>query len=652
MRSMAQIEKEKKENESYKGKVLSNPSESNSFIGDDSTTGKEEKDSHLTYILFWAVIIGLVMNWLSLYLNISMGLVSVGIGPMAVLLIGKQILRWKQLDTRQNLVIIMIAYGATQAAEAAIGLLFMIWLTKNAVFFFGIPFNPPWWLLPSETILSKRTILSSEWAVPLAVHYFLMLVPGILGIILGYYMKDKFIHDDNSYPFPNMISQTSQVGVLTDEAGTRGPIFWRIAKYGFIVSLLTILVPGLFIIDISNIPKGFLFGIMLGPVGVSLFAAGILIGKPKITVTPFFVSFLAYSLLGVFFYSGGTDMDYFDYFTVLLQDYYFVPALALMLGGLILGPLVLGMITASIFKKSTQEKEDNVKGSIDSDNEKNREQRRDNYENDQLEDHSVAVTGNKKLITVFAMGFVAMVIFVDTLNILSVPFWLIVLLIFWNVILGTVVKGFVTAASVAKSGSAISPPFVFDVVPIFLAGGRGFTPYISMPNAETDGVSGVISALKISQMNNVKEKNAIHAYIAGYLATSLTTPLFALMMWSAFDIGTAKFPAPAFPIQGAILAGFASGDIESFINIKLFLIFLLVSILVSGLGQDFILGMIIGLLFIPHMAFPMALGGIVRIWMERKYGKEKASEKSVNLGPALATGASFVIPIMIVIALL
>ncbi|MHA2504532.1 MAG: hypothetical protein ACXAE3_16890, partial [Candidatus Kariarchaeaceae archaeon] len=259
----------------------------------------QSADISLRYILFLAVIMGLGMNWLASYLKISMGFVSVGIGPMAVLLISRQVLRRKHGASRKNLTTILIAYGATQAAEASVGLLFLIWLATNPAFF-GLSFVPPWWLLPSPEVIANRTVFTPEWIVPLLVHYFLMLVPGFMGLVFGWFMKDSFVNDDETYPFPGVINQNSQVGVLTDEAQTKGPLFWRLARWGFILALVTVLVPQLFIIDLSNIGQNSIFGIMLGPVGLALFAAGILIGKPKVSVTPFFVSTLLYTFLGIF----------------------------------------------------------------------------------------------------------------------------------------------------------------------------------------------------------------------------------------------------------------------------------------------------------------------------------------------------------------
>ena len=100
------------------------------------------------------------------------------------------------------------------------------------------------------------------------------------------------------------------------------------------------------------------------------------------------------------------------------------------------------------------------------------------------------------------------------------------------------------------------------------------------------------------------------------------------------------------------MASFASRSVTSFLDIQLFLIVLAIGVLISGFSTDLAMGIAIGVLFPPHMAIMMGFGGIVRILLDRKFGKKESKEKSSIMGPGLAVGASFVIPIMIVMALI
>jgi hypothetical protein len=374
----------------------------------------------------------------------------------------------------------------------------------------------------------------------------------------------------------------------------------------------------------------------------------------------------------------------FDVFNLLLQEVYFVPALAIMLGGLILGPIAWGVLfpllrkllstfipalrkpvesavsaeseSESVSETESAESETSSVSDTVSDTESDTESTESDTESAKKPSLLGLLAKNKTVLLVFTAIYVIIVTYVHSLQILpGVALWIVAVLMavlmFWNIILGGMVNGYLYIVGTAKSNSAIAPPFIFDVLPIFLAGGTGFTSYVAMPSTESDGSAGIVSATKLGRMNGIGEKRVLKAYIAGYLATTVTTPIFALLMWSALGIGTAEFPAPAFPVQGAILASFASRDVTSFIDLQVFFIVMGLAVLFTKLGTDVFLGIVIGMLFPPHMAVPMMLGGLTRILIDRRYDEEKAKDLSSTIGPGLAVGASFVIPIMIILAL-
>lgn len=619
----------------------------------ESVQAEDTEETHLPLrtILLWGVTLGLLMNWMTTYLKISMGFVSVGVGPMVVLLVARSAFKKKGIATRKNLTAVLITYGATQAAEASIGLLFLLWLFSNQSFF-NMSFHPPWWLLPSPTVLESRNIFSSEWLVPLAVHYFLMIVPGILGIAFGWILKDSFISDDSKYPFPGVISRNTQVEVLTDGSQEKGPLFWKFARYGFFMALFTTVIPNLMIIDLSNLTNGSVFGIMFGPVGFALLAAGIIIGNRKLTIGSATTSIVVYSFLGIFLVDS-FEGDFMGLFNLLLKDYYFSPALGIMLGGLLIGP-ILWSIIRSKKNNETQESDETNK-----DNEEIDKSTQEKLEIDNVNIPSKitiiksVLKSHWKAILLFTLAYFLMVIYVQSLHILpNLPLWGVAFLVFWITIVGGMVNGYIITVGTAKANTAIAPPFIFDSGAIFLAGGSGYVPYLATPMAETDGSAGIIAAQKLAKLNDISSRYVLITYISGYIATTITTPLFALLMWKSFGIGTAQFPAPAFAVQGAIVSAFAGRNISGFLNIQLFILFMIISMIFAFLGSNLMMGITIGLLFPPHMAIMLAIGGIIRVFLDRKLGKEKSKDKSAIIGPGIAVGASFVLPIMIILSMI
>jgi len=125
-----------------------------------------------------------------------------------------------------------------------------------------------------------------------------------------------------------------------------------------------------------------------------------------------------------------------------------------------------------------------------------------------------------------------------------------------------------------------------------------------------------------------------------------------LLLWYTFGIGTERLPAPAFPVQGAIIAAFSSRSISSFLSIEVLLIFIGVGIILAFFGSELAIGLAIGIFFPPHMALALTLGGLARIIYDKKAGKEVGKDRSTTIAPALAVGGSFVIPILILRVLL
>ena len=100
-------------------------------------------------------------------------------------------------------------------------------------------FDRPAWLLPGDDIINNTIVFSDTWIQPILVHWFLMLVPGVMGILLGLFLKNKFINDDKEYPFPDQIIQTEVINVLTEQT-EKLPLFIKSALTGFVFSALTL----------------------------------------------------------------------------------------------------------------------------------------------------------------------------------------------------------------------------------------------------------------------------------------------------------------------------------------------------------------------------------------------------------------------------
>jgi hypothetical protein len=607
---------------------------------------REENSIKLRYILLFSILSGLFLNFLQTYIRITMGFLGMGVGSLlAILLLAKIVLKKKESDTKKNFTIIAIAFGATQAAEASIGFLFLIWLSLNASIY-NLDFNPPSWLLPSSSVINSRILFSTEWITPIFVHLFLMLIPGLIGLAIGWMIKDYFLNNEKEYPFPGVIQTNTTIEVLTSKNSDKWLLFRKWAIIGFLLALITM---PFFAFDISSPNNGYIIGLTLGPIGVSLFSVGYIINKQSATLTIGLASIFSYTLLSVFLI-GPQDISYFEFFNYGLQNIYFSIAIGILMGGLIAGPVVAGLVKG-IFSK-------NKKG--DSELKNTVESKIIGFDNGQvktkLENRHFVFTfivGNKWSIALIFFVYMISLLFLMNFNIFeSTELMLVILILFWIIIVGGFVNGYLMINGSAKTGAVATPPFLFDELPIFLSGVQSYLPYVATPRSESDGTIGIVRSAKLATLNKLDEKLGLVSYLLGYFSSSLTTPFFAILLFVSFGIGTEQFPAPAFPVQGALLAAFAQRNVEAFLSFVQLFLGLLTGIAIAFIGPNVALGVSLGFFFPPHMALCLTVGGLTRLLYTKRVGDEISKKNANTIGTGLAVGGSFVVPIMILVALL
>lgn len=603
----------------------------------------------MRYVLLTGVGLGLLLNWLSTYLRISMGFLGVGIGSFSVLLIGKVLFGRYNADSKENLTLTAVAFGATRAAEASVGLLFLIWLFTNESLY-NVGFLAPTWLLPSSQTLKSRSLLTVEWVVPLLTHYFLMFVPGLVGLAVGWILKDLFLSNEKEYPFPGVVQTSTVIEVLTENNKTKIKIFKRFGMAGFVFALITF---PLMALDLSNPSAGFTFGLYLGPIGVALFGIGFIINNPKISISVAFSSLLAFTFGAYFLVGPQASTSFFDFYNYALQNVYFSFAIGFLLSGMIVGPIFWGVVrsVANSFRKKATLQKNQPEGLTTTEETSERDVEKNSFSG--LRSLVIQVLNHRMALSLIMLVYIFTVAFVSGTGILGgTHLILIAVLMFWVIVVGGFVSGYLMVNSSSKTSASIAPPFIFDWIPVYLLGGRGYLPFVALPASESDGTMGIVSSQKLSDLNKVDKKKALLAYLCGYLAATLTTPFFALLLWHSFGVGTAQLPAPAFPVQGALVASFASGAVDTFLSVVELGAGLLAGLVLTFFGTSIAIGLSLGFFFPPHMAMCLLLGALTRIGYNKQLEKKDQKNEGNTIGSGLALGGSLVIPIMILFALL
>ncbi len=630
----------------------------------DLTALTDEHKSKSVIII--GVVIGMFMNWLALYLNVILGLLSVGISSFVVLLMVRVLLRHKA--TSENLALVSVAYGATSSAEASISLLFLIWLYHNAGAY-GLSFNPPSWLLPSQKVLTERIVVTVEWVIPLLIHYFLMFIPGITGLILGIYLAPKFLNNEEEYPFPGTVQRVKTVEVLVTNQRSKIRLFKRFLFIGFIGAFITLFIP---VIDFSNLNNGLIFGIMLGTIGITMIAIGIIVNNPKITIPAGFASILTYTIIGPILFDqsefqskvaqGIFSNDFFGLYSYFLQSKYLSFIIGFILSATLVSPFVFSMIKKGYRRIKHKEDEIPGKDSNTSSNPSNNPSMHSTTSNVANTSQYITepknrfasligVFGKKELFLflVYIMSLIIATLFVINFNILpNTNYMIIILLLVWILFLGSLIQGIITVTTVAKTSTAVVPPFIFDNLPLFFVGARGITPYVATPKSEIGETINIVSTLKFGQQMKINPRHVLKAFLAGYITAALVTPLFTLLLWKALGIGTVNFPAPAFPILLALIGPFAAGAIDVFLNIGELIVGGTTALFFPTIGVS----LAIGMFFPPHMAICLTLGGLVALLLEKKKGKEWMNDKGKMAATAAEVGATLTVPILILFNLI
>ncbi len=194
-------------------------------------------------------------------------------------------------------------------------------------------------------------------------------------------------------------------------------------------------------------------------------------------------------------------------------------------------------------------------------------------------------------------------------------------IVFWIMGLGTIILIYLAISSSVKSSTVFTPPFIFDLLPIYLGtSGKIYVPYLAMPIAEVREGIQIVSYSKLAQMTNTDNKAMFISFITGYLSAVITTPFFTLLLWFSLGIRTPEFPAPTFPFNAAIITAFAARNIEAVIN---FVELIIGGFLGSLFGPNIGIGLLFGFFFPPHMEYLLQLVESQELSSIKDTGKKK-----------------------------
>lgn len=570
------------------------------------------------------VLLGVLFDCLGLYLMLVLGFIGIGVGLSITLLFGHVLLKRFEASSQKSLTIIVATFRGASAASFTISLVFTIWLATN----YSVEF--PAWLMPPPQVLMDREVFHSAWIVPLAVRYFLMIVPGMLGLIWGWGLRNQLIEREE-LPFPNQL-QTAKLIQSVTAGGQQAKTLFRMILLGLVVTAVLEL-SGFNVIDFSDTGSGWIIGIQIGALGLVMAVAGYVVGH-KLSTSLCVSSVLFWTFLSPLVVGGAPGLGYYDFFSYGMTGEYLSIGLGLIIIGAVLFPMMKGRRKKSEGNHTSEEK-----ASLWS----------------RIKEVFVSfsyIFKNVRVALTYVVFMSVCVLFVLILGVMgSVNSVVAIATTLVVLVVGGSVQMIIILRMFGATGVATGLPLVFYEVPIFLTGYSGYTAYCSMPSVEVDSGMGIVACSKVARMTKTDEKTLLKAFIVGNLSAIAVTPIFGLLLWHTYGIGTAALPTPAFPAMGALISVFATRSLGGIISLPFIGIGLLGGLLACLVPFLDAMGFAIGIFLPPHFALCFLAGGAIRWWTERSKGKEYFQEKGLNISTGLSTGASFTILLLIILAL-
>ncbi len=479
--------------------------------------------------------------------------------------------------------------------------------------------NLPTWLAPSLKVLVKGNMFSPEWIVPIFVNIFLIIIPSLLGLIVGLAVADIVLKNKRMvFPFQQITGMT--IKTCVDKGKNVKFLFmWMCA--GVFLTLLQYLLAilGLETISIDwtpNLPEGYAFGFManLAIIGVSY------IIHPSLSLTLLIAGLITYFILAPIavkiglFTPAKTGMEF--YMNMLFQ-FSLSPALGIFL----LSGIVVLLIKKVRAKGKGDKKSDEIPSLSITDYIKA-------FINKSKEDKrlGIAYVSLTLMLIVFIMF---MGVFNPIPNVTAI-----VLSLFLIVPIG-IIDSFIIVKMAGEAGISMGGQrIVFYQVPIAALGGKGYTPYIAYPAISPWDTSAILGYFKIGEITETSRKSILKAYFFSYIPGIITSILFILVAWYYVGFPSEMFPAVGLIQSYAVLKIFAERTVQGVLDPRTFIIGGIVGGVLGALTPISPMGIALALLLPPSYILPFGLGGIIRIYTDKKYGKKWFEER----GQLMATG--------------
>jgi hypothetical protein len=496
----------------------------------------------------------------------------------------------------------------------------------------------PSWIAPPMEVIQAKDISLQHWIAPIAFLFVALAISIVAGLIYYTILRDELIRSPKMV-WPNASATTKLVDACMAGGGSARLIAVS-AAVGFTITMLQHL-PSLRGLDLTTLdlsgllPPGCILVISLS---LGFASIGYLI-SPKTSLSLLASGMISYLMITPLLVSRGLLEPTGDAMA-LYQEYLTNYSLGPAIGILLLGGILLSVVTLAKnkLKKGTEE---NL----------------NNGEMGYLELYKVLVQGilgNKKYMVTILAIFALLASFAYTFNPFAPlpPVFAVAFTAYSFFIAGFMEAIFITKMQGETGmGMGIASTMLYDL-PIFTAGYRAFTGYFVYPYLRPNPwlSNGNLPYYKYREETQVSWRDIIVAQITGWVPTFAFSVFFTFILWKYIGFGTPMMPAVGLIQSKVYITMLATGDVSTVLNPWTFLAGGFIGALLEVFTPISMMGLGMGLLFPPHYIVPLGVGGLVRLYTDRRYGKEFYEESGRLIVGGLMASSLLVQVLMAVVA--
>ncbi len=614
---------------------------------EDMTSSRKQSGKRLGHSLTargiaLAIILNVVYTTINAYLGMNFGF-GLGFGIITVLTAYTLFQVMRGNSNRQEITTTMIASTG-----------FVIyWVLSVSIYVQAYTaYTLPWWLAPPQEVLLTGSAFDPRWIPPIIFHLGWVILATFLGFIVALVVVD-YVQTRKETKFPFYLASGVTIDTCMQTGQRSRFMFWALG-IGILLTVIqywgdVLLQPfGLSTISLDFtplMPPGFALGFLWN---ISLMAISYIIDS-KISITLLFAGFITYLVISPILVAigivppGATGMDmYFN----LIFGYTISPALGIMLLSGIIAFLVVRL--RNRIRPTKQGMEDDV-GLLDSVKKNPPDADKADLPEtgyvgfgDYAKAFVYGLVRNRRLGLAYLLITIIFVIIVVGLNVFSpFPAWIAIFISLLLLLPVALIDTFVLVKFVGEAGMGMGAQrLAFYEIPLAVVGLEGYVPFMAYAAINPFTTTDTLGNLKIGAMTETPRQSILIAQLLKIIPGAITSIIFVLAAWYLIGFPSETFPAVGV-LQGyAIVSIFATGGMGGSFDLLSFLVAGSLIGVLSVFTPIAPLGVALAMFLPPSYFIPFSIGGFLRLYTNRKYGKEWFSKRGQVIAVGFIAGAA------------